>query len=292
MRYSGGQGAAARALAVAALAAGALAGCGDEGASGTGSVAFSTWGEDYIEQEIPAADLADGWSIQYEKFLFVLRNVTVADREGNVGARMQGSILFDHTKAGAKPVVTFDGLEARPWERVSYEIGPIDADAALEGATEDDKALMLDAGASVHIEAIARKGDGGGEKRLDWTFSLATRYADCKGDRAGKETDGVLVTNGGTDTVELTIHGDHFFYDDLQAATAARRFAPIAAADADDDGAVTLEELAAVRLVAIEEGTYGTGSAGNVDDLGAFVAALSRTIGHFRGEGECVSVDP
>ncbi|WP_437827575.1 hypothetical protein [Sorangium sp. So ce1153] len=290
MRYSEGQGAAARALAVAALAAGALAGCGGDGASGTGSVAFSTWGEDYIEQEIPAADLADGWSIQYQKFLFVLRNVTVADREGNVGARMQGSILFDHTKAGAKPVVTFDDLEARPWESVSYEIGPVDADTALEGATEEDRALMLAAGASVHIEATARKGDV--EKRLDWTFSLATRYADCKGERAGKETDGVLVTNGGTDTVELTIHGDHFFYDDLQAATAARRFAPIAAADADDDGAVTLEELAAVRLGAIEEGTYGTGSAGNVDDLGAFVAALSRTIGHYRGEGECVSVDP
>ena len=284
----------------AALAAAALTGCG-EGELGAGSVAFSTWGEEYIEQEIPAADLADGWSIHYEKFLFVLRDVTVADREGNVGARMQGSILFDHTKAGAKPVVTFDDLEARPWERVSFEIGPVDADTALDGATEEDKALMLAAGASVHIEAIARKmdgddgddGDGGAiEKRLDWTFSLATRYADCKGERAGKETEGVLVTNGGTDAVELTIHGDHFFYDDLQAATAARRFAPIAAADADDDGAVTLEELAAVRLVAIEEGTYGTGSAGNINDLGAFVAALSRTLGHFRGEGECVSEDP
>ncbi|WP_437934863.1 hypothetical protein [Sorangium sp. So ce341] len=273
------------------LAAAALAGCGDDGA-GVGSVAFSTWGEEYIEQEIPAADLEDGWSIRYEKFLVVLRNVTVADREGNVGARMEGSILFDHTKPGVKPVVTFEGLEARPWERVSYEIGPADADTALDGATEEDKALMLAAGASVHIEATARKGDGGEEKRLDWTFSLATRYADCKGDKAGKETEGVLVTNGGTDTVELTIHGDHFFYDDLQSAAAARRFAPIAAADADGDGAVTLEELAAVRLVAIEEGPYGTGSAGDIDDLGAFVAALSRTLGHFRGEGECVSVDP
>ncbi|WP_433927803.1 hypothetical protein AB3662_32230 [Sorangium cellulosum] len=285
MRISRAMGAAAW-----ALAAGALAGCGDDGASGAGRVEFTTWGEDYIEQEIPAADLEDGWSIQYQKFLFVLRDVTVADRDGNVGARMQGSILFDHTKAGPKPVVAFDDLEAKPWESVSYEIGPADADTALDGATEEDKAFMIGAGASVHIEATARKGDV--EKRLDWTFSPATRYADCKGEKGGKEIDGVLVTNGGTDTVELTIHGDHFFYDDLQAATAARRFAPIAAADADDDGAVTLEELAAVRLVAIDEGTYGTGSAGNVNDLGAFVTALSRTLGHFRGEGECVSVDP
>ncbi|WP_437596580.1 hypothetical protein WMF28_28840 [Sorangium sp. So ce590] len=287
MRITGGMYAA-----TLSLAATALAGCGDDGASGAGSVAFSTWGEEYIEQEIPAADLEDGWSVRYEKFLFVLRNVTVADREGNVGARMEGSILYDHTKPGVKPVVTFEGLEAKPWERVSYEIGPVDADTALDGATEEDKALMLAAGASVHIEAIARKGDGGDEKRLDWTFSLATRYADCQGEKAGKETEGVLVTNGGTDTVELTIHGDHFFYDDLQSAAASRRFAPIAAADADGDGAVTLEELAAVRLVAIQEGGYGTGSAGNINDLGAFVAALSGTLGHFRGEGECVSEGP
>ncbi|AUX45637.1 hypothetical protein SOCE26_071320 [Sorangium cellulosum] len=272
------------------LAAAALAGCSGGDTSGTGSVAFSTWGEAYIEEQIPASDLEDGWSIRYEKFLLVLRNVTVADRDGNVGATMQGSILVDHTKPGPKPVVTFDDLEAKPWEQVSYEIGPPDADTALDGATEEDRALLLGAGASVHIEATARKADV--EKRIDWTFTIATRYAGCAGDKDGKALDGVLVTNGGTDLVELTIHGDHFFYDDLQAAAAKRRFGPIAAADADDDGAVTLEELAAVRLVAIEEGPYGTGSAGDVDDLGAFVAQLSRTIGHFRGEGECVSGDP
>jgi len=203
---------------------------------------------------------------------------------------MGGSILYDHTQAGTKPVVSFDGLEEGPWEEVSYEIAPIDAATTLEGATEADKQLMLDAGASVHIEAVARS--GAVEKRLDWTFSIATAYRSCKGEKDGKETEGVLVTNGGADTVELTIHGDHFFYDDLQAATAVLRFDPIAAADADADGQVTLEEVAAVELVDIPEGSYGTGSAGNINDLGAFVAALSRTLGHFRGEGECVSSDP
>ena len=28
--------------------------------------------------------------------------------------------------------------------------------------------------------------------------------------------------------------------------------------------------------------------AANIDDLGAYVSALSSTIGHYRGEGECV----
>jgi hypothetical protein len=42
-----------------------------------------------------------------------------------------------------------------------------------------------------------------------------------------------------------------------------------------------------VKLVDIAEGTYGTGSASNVNDLKAFVQALTVTIGHFRGEGHC-----
>jgi hypothetical protein len=276
----------AAALAVSGLL---LAGCGD-GAAGTGSVAFTTWGEEYIEQEIPASAFADGWRVTFEKFLVVLRNVTIADAAGNVGATMEGSVLVDHKMPGVKPVVTFDGLEAKGWERVSFEIGPISADTALEGATEADKQLLLDAGASAHVEA--RIDRAGVEKRITWTFPTATAYRECRGEKDGKETEGVLVTNGGTDAVELTIHGDHLFYDDLQAQEAVLRFDAMAAADADADGEVTLEELSAVNLVDIPEGSYGTGSAGDINDLGAFVAALSRTLGHFRGEGECVSGDP
>jgi hypothetical protein len=50
-----------------------------------------------------------------------------------------------------------------------------------------------------------------------------------------------------------------------------------------------MEELTRVKLAAIprENGPYGTGSAAGINDLGAFVTALSRTVGHFRGEGEC-----
>jgi hypothetical protein len=51
---------------------------------------------------------------------------------------------------------------------------------------------------------------------------------------------------------------------------------------------VTLDELRAIKLSDITVGTYGTGSA-DINDLGAFVEALSQTLGHFRGEGECRS---
>lgn len=260
----------------------AVAGC----SPGKGAVSFETWGEEYIEDKIPAGAFEDGWEVTYEKFLVNIGHVTVADSEGVVGARMDGTILFDHRLPGVKPVFSAADLEARPWEKVSYEIPIVTPDTALaDGVTDEDRGLLLDSGASIYVVGSAVK--GGETKTFEWAFPVGTLFDDCRGERGGKETDGALVTNGGTDQIQLTIHGDHLFYDDLQSPNAVLRFDPIAAADADMDGAVTLEELSEVKLFDITVGPYGTGSAADIDDLGAFVTALSQTVGHFRGEGEC-----
>ncbi len=99
------------------------------------------------------------------------------------------------------------------------------------------------------------------------------------------------MTNGGTEEVELTVHGDHLFYDDLQSEAGGPRFQALADADADNDGAVTLTELDRVPLYTVpsEKGLYGTGALGNVNTLGQYVRTLARTIGHYRGEGSCNS---
>jgi len=264
----------------------ALAGCGDA-YEGTGNVSFSTWGEELIEQGIAAADMEDAWAIRYDKFLVNIGHVALAEEDGTTAAEMRGTKLFDHTRRGAKPLVAFSNLPARALTRVSYEIAPVSADTELVDVTEADQALMLTNGYSLYVEAVATK--GAMTKRYAWGFRTATVYDRCQAALGGKETDGVVVTNGGTDQPQITIHGDHLYYDDLQANEAKVRFDNIADADADADGNVTLDELAKVKLAAIpaERGPYGTGSAAGVNDLGSFVAALTRTIGHFRGEGEC-----
>lgn len=268
-------------LATLALLAPLLAGCG----GGTGSVQFDTWGEEYIEQAIPASEFEDGWEIKFSKFLIHIGHVTVADADGNTGAKMEGTLLFDHKLSGEKPVFAAEDLEARRWESVSFQVPVADASAELsEGLTEADRDLIVNAGASVYVVGSATKGDV--TKTFTWAFPVSTEYTECKGDLDGKETPGALVTNGGVDEIQLTIHGDHLFYDDLQSADAKLRFDPIAAAD-DGDGDITLEELSAVQLVDIEVGTYGTGSVDGVNDLAQFITALSQTVGHFRGEGEC-----
>jgi hypothetical protein len=257
---------------------------------GNGAVTFTTYGEDYIEHEIPASAVEDGWQIRYERFLVTFHDVAVADGDSAPAAKMVVSKLFNLKVAGDKKVVDFPSVPARAFDRVSYRIAPAVAATALgSGATESDKQLMVSNGYALYVEATATK--GAISKTYRWGFALDTLYDRCKGEVGGKETDGTVVTNGGTDVIQLTIHGDHLYYDDLQANEAKVRFDNIAAADANDDGEITLEELAAVKLASFpvdgSKGTYGTGSAAGINVLRAFVEALSRTIGHFRGEGEC-----
>jgi hypothetical protein len=88
--------------------------------------------------------------------------------------------------------------------------------------------------------------------------------------------------------VQLTTHGDHLYYDRLQASPdpeikTSLRFDTLAAADANDDGELTLEELNAAPLNVRLYDPSGLGAATH----GAFVTSLARTVGHFRGEGEC-----
>lgn len=256
---------------------------------GKGKVTFTTWGEEYIESEIPKDVFVDGWSIKYSRFLITLRDVKVAGADGVVVAQMAKPKVFDMVKAGQKAVVSFPDLPAQAYTKVSYQIGPVDAAADLgDGVTAADRDDLVKNGASLHV--IGEATDGTTKKTFDWYFTVATLYENCKADRDGKDTDGVVVTNGGDDVNQITIHGDHLFYDDLASPSAKVRFGNIAAADKDGDGKITLAELSAVKLASIpkEKGTYGTGAA-SVDDLGAFVSALSRTVGHFRGEGECFS---
>jgi hypothetical protein len=198
--------------------------------------------------------------------------------------------MTQKAKGAPKTLASFE-LEAKAWPNVSYQVGPITDDAKPgDLATADDVELLQSDEASVHVEGTATSPDNV-KKTFSWSFAPATWFEDCHGVQDGKDVEGVLVTNGGSEEVELTVHGDHFFYDDLQGEEAGPRFQAYADADANEDGEVTLEEMDEVPLytIPIDKGTYGTGALGNVDTLGQYVRTLARTIGHYRGEGSCSS---
>ncbi|MCA3013253.1 MAG: hypothetical protein INH41_12735 [Myxococcaceae bacterium] len=250
------------------------------------AVRFTTWGEAYIEAGIPAQagaedGFVDGWAVTFSRFLVVLNDITVADAQGQVASRQPGAKAFDLVRRG--PVEVYAATApARRYEQVSYAIAPDDTATAgnLDAA---DLALLTSRKASVIVVGSAKK--DAVTKTFDWTFTTATTYADCA--RAGMSGKGVVLTAGAEAKVELTVHGDHFFYDQL-GNDAALRFQALADADANADGRVTLEELAAVQLTTLPQGLYGTASVANVRTLRDFVTQNVRTIGHYDGEGECV----
>lgn len=213
--------------------------------------------------------------MKYDRFLVVIGEVTVAEEGASPAAKMAGAKLFDMKKAGEKPVVTFPKLPAKAYGHVSYTIAPATAATELGDASDADRQVMVAGGYSVYVEGTATKGTV--SKKLSWGFKTNTLYDRCRSEESGKETDGIVVTNGGTESVQLTIHGDHLFYDDLQSKEAKLRFDNLAAADANNDGTLTLEELAAVKLAALPQGSgpYGTGSAAGINDLRAYVEAVA-----------------
>lgn len=275
------------ACAATALLAALTLGCGDS--AGEGNVTVTTYGEDFIEKEIPAATgggegLVDGYKVTYTKFLVALADLRIADRDGTVAAELAGPVVFDVHKAGPHTVTTFEALEARRWDRVSVSIKPAGGGAKAGNAAAADLKLMTDNGYGVYVEGKGEK--AGKAVSFAWGFALGTRYKACHEKSTGE---GVAVPSGGVASVELTIHGDHLFYDDLQSSDPSLRFAAVATADADSDGEVTLEELSKVDLTTLPGGQYGTGGAADVKNLRQFVEALSRTLLHYQGEGHCHS---
>lgn len=282
-------------LAVVLLSAVSTLACSSSdptGSGGEGKLAFTTWGEEYIEQKIPTdskevTGFVDGWSLEYSKFLVNFQNITVADSKGNQAALMDGSMLFNNHVKGVKSITTFENIEAKAWESVSYEIAPVTKKTELsDSVTEDDKQLMLDGGYSVYVEATATKDDV--SKHFAWGFAIGTHYEECHSEQNGRDEYGVVVTNNSELEVQLTTHGDHLYYDRLQASpdpaiVTSLRFDTLAEADKNDDGELTLVELDAAPLNVRLYDPSGLEAA----TQGAFVTSLARTIGHFRGEGEC-----
>jgi hypothetical protein len=266
--------------------------------AGKGTATFTTWGEEYIEDEIPTdpkgqTGFLDGWTLTYDKFLVTFHGITVADDKGNVAGQMTGSRLVDNTMAGRKNLVAFPDLTAQAYRRVSYQIKPATADSELvAGVPAADRSMMVSNGYSIYVAGSATKAmDGGGSvtKTFHWGFKTGTQYEDClQPEEGGQTIEGIVVTNGGNDTSELTTHGDHFFYDRLKASDdpavqTSLRFDEKAAADKNGDNEITLDELdaAAIDVTKYDPSGFDTPT------LGSFMTALARTVGHFRGEGEC-----
>ena len=140
--------------------------------------------------------------------------------------------IWDMTKSGPFDVTT-ETVPAGAYTHAAYRISPATDAATAGNAASDDVQYMIDNGLSVYVEGTAS--DGTTDVSFAWGFETDTTYDPC-------HSKGELAADGTAD-IQITIHGDHFFYDSAVSEDPDLRFNDIALADADSDGEVTEAEL-------------------------------------------------
>jgi hypothetical protein len=261
----------------APLALAAMLGCG--GGYEDGTLSVTIYGEEYAEVGIPA-DETDGWAITFDRFLVVVGEIELAvgHDHGDHGRFEDATYrVFDlaEPSGGAGHPVLSAAVAGGHYDHAGYRIGP-SADATTGNASAGDTAWMVAEMLAVHVAGSAT--DGAVTKTFAWDFSRGVYYAHCHVD---------ALVDGGEGAAELTIHADHLFFDDLVDEDPAVAFGLIAEADADGNGEVTQEELAAFDLST--QARYQVGSL-PIENLWDFIAYQVTLIGHVDGEGHCDSI--
>lgn len=261
----------ARSTTLAAVLTGGVClepGC-SEPEEGEGTLRVSIYGEEFIEDTIPADIVVDGWQIDFSKFLVSVGDISADEID------LDGHFVFDlaQPSGGDGHEVGAIMVPAGIVEHVDYRVGP-STSATAGNAGASDVELMNGMGYSIYIEGAATRDDE--NIAFAWGFDTDTVYAHCETQQD--------VSDGDEATSQMTIHADHLFYDDLDLPDPNVTFDLVAMADAEPDGAVTPEELGAVDITGLPN--YGVGSR-DIDDLWAFIEAQTSTLGHIDGEGHC-----
>jgi hypothetical protein len=288
------------ALLICALSVAAQGCAEDGGAAGEGSLAFTVSGEERAVEGFPSlterkTPFVDGWSVRFTKVLVSVGDVTIAATGG--ATRSDATTYVMDLSKGDADLLTFTGVEAQRWDRVSWAIkAPGDGAQALGDVSAEDIAQLRSAGANYLIEGTATKADLA--YTFSWLISNPTQNTDCT--NGEDQTAGVVVPVNVIAQAQMTIHLDHLFWDRLGAESTALRFDAIAAA-AGDDKHITWDELESQRLSDLtgidgqplrdEAGallTYDPGSVALSDlNLKAFMATASATSAHLNGSGLC-----
>lgn len=246
-----------------------------------GTITSTVYGEEFIEDGIPADVFSDGWSVAFDRFLVSIGSVAAAAGEGGEEVGEPGYFVVDlaQSSAGEGYELATYPAPGGTYDHYGYRIAPA-ADAVPVNAAAADATAMGAAGYSIWVRGSATK--GAETKTFDWGFTLKLTHAHC---------DVTEKIDGNAITVQSTIHADHLFYDDAVSEEPNVAFQLIAEADTSPaDGVITLTELAAIDIRS--QTRYQVGSirdpAGNeITNLAQYVTHQATTVGHINGEGHC-----
>lgn len=290
-----------------------LFGCSDGTEGATGTLQVFVEPEDSIPEGLVPGDgpedIQDGWSVTYDRFLVTIGNVRATRTE--TGATLSDPTVrvldLQHAPAGGYVITELTDVAAARWDRFGFDLAHARAGlGTLPPTTQADVDFMIQGGYSLYFEGSIEKTDGQSCKPGDptdcapatkvsfrWGLAAGTAFDDCATE------DGIVgfaVPEGGAVQVKPTIHGDHWFFDNITAgAELTKRYAQyVADCDLDRDGETTLDELRAVQAADVfPADTYDLGGAGvPIQTAYDYVMAQARTLGDYQGDGECPTRTP
>lgn len=283
-----------------AFIAGAPAACSASD-GGIGSVAVRVSGEGAAKVGYPYVkngaeiSFADGWSLRFTKYLVSVGQFSLAAAD-DTEAFTSNEVFVTDLHVADPVLMTFDGLQARRWERFGFRVVAPSADAkAIGPVLPEDLERMQREGLNYWIEGVAEK--AGRSVSFAWGLRNPTRATNCT--NGVDNTEGLVVRNNATTETEITFHLDHLFWDSLGTEVARLRFDAIAAAAKDD--VVTLADLETQALADLRDAdgeplldgagkrvVYNPGSVPlPAQNLQAFMLAASAGQAHLNGLGLC-----
>ena len=291
----------------------ALAGCGK-----VGDVQVFFEPEETVFGLVSGPDeenIVDGWNVEYDKFLITMGNFKATSTASDQVLEEPDFFVIDlinGAPAGGLILAEFKDVDAVRFDGVSYEVQP--ADAGTQGigtVVQADLDQMRAEGLSWLIqgklvEAVAGAGQScdpadrtvcvaAAEIPFEFKIAAKTRWSQCEEQPGGNL--GFAVTAGGTVATKPTMHGDHWFFNNITIGSEetdrrAQHFADAAFDQVQAGGAVLvdLDVLAAIPAAELFPADLYTlsGALVSVNNGEDYVIAQTHPSGHLNGEGECV----
>jgi len=242
-----------------------------------------------LSPSTPGFDTADGWHVEYDRFLITLGEVALGGDDCTPYNDTDYSRVLDALLDAPQKLSAPVALGACDFR---FRMRPPPDDAVLGvGVTAADLKMLRepgsdgfaeDSGSAVYVSGKAQR--AADTKRFAWSFRLGAQFDDCK----LLADSGVSLSSDDQQSVDITLRSAALFQSVPNDALAERRFAPFAEADdvhGNGDGSVTLEELASVPLGA--NATFD-----RWDSFADYVyTGLVPKLPRFRGAGIC-SIGP
>lgn len=219
-------------------------------------------------------ETSDGWRITFDRLLLAIGNIDFEEEDAscNSYAEAHYNRLFDFTVAGREKVGTVYGLGTC---RVEFRLREPSFEALIgPGATASDLAFMRTRGtdrfaedARASVLAIGAGARGDVTKRFEWLFRRSYELTNCKTEGGGLATT-LELTEGAAGELRIEVRGEELFRS-LADDRADLWFQPIAEADADADGTVTLDELSNAPRPPRDTGEIGPGDGSSGASRGA-----------------------